>query len=118
MVEGHIRPPVVVDVREDLRSGRQPLNHILQAAKSVMTGQDLVLLTTFEPIPLYKVLSLRGFTHEAHPLPGGDWEVRFLRRHRRRSTQASQPRRPLLPQPKAEPPGCGWTTVDWSRRNP
>lgn len=82
MVEGHIRPPVVVDVREDLRSGRQPLSRILQAVKSVVAGQDLVLLTTFEPIPLYRVLSLRGFTHEAHPLPGGDWEVRFLRRRR------------------------------------
>ena len=81
-VAGHIRPPVVVDVREDLRRGRRPLQRILLAAKSVMTGQDLVLLTTFEPIPLYRVLSLRGFTHEAHPLPGGDWEVRFLRRRR------------------------------------
>jgi uncharacterized protein (DUF2249 family) len=76
------RAPVMVDVREDLRQGRHPLGRILQAVKALAGGQDLLLLATFEPVPLYKVLALRGFDHEARRLAGGDWEVRFVRRRR------------------------------------
>jgi uncharacterized protein (DUF2249 family) len=77
------REPMVLDVREDLRQGRHPLGRILQAVQALATGQDLVLRTTFEPVPLYRLLALRGFEHEARRLPGGDWEVRFVRGRRR-----------------------------------
>ena len=87
--------PVVVDVREDLRQGRHPLGRIMQAVKALARGQDLLLLATFEPVPLYKVLSLRGFDHEARQLPEGDWEVRFLRR-----------RKGAAPQPQIHPPSA------------
>lgn len=83
--------PLVIDVREDLRQGRQPLGRIMQTVKALAGGQDLILLTTFEPVPLYKVLSLRGLDHSARQLPGGDWAVRFTRRKRGASRTPARP---------------------------
>ena len=70
---------VVLDVRDELRRGGRPLMRILRAAKGLPQEQHLVVLATFEPIPLYAAMRLRGFRHEARRLPGGDWEVRFRR---------------------------------------
>ncbi len=70
---------VVLDVREELRRGGRPMGRILKAARGLPRGQDLVVLATFEPVPLYAVMRLRGFRHEARRLPEGDWEVRFHR---------------------------------------
>lgn len=115
--------PVVVDVREDLRQGRHPLGRIMEAAKALALGQDLLLRTTFEPVPLYKVLSLRGFEHEVRQMPGGDWEVRFIRRGRRGAIRGSTTP-PAVPPPTTRmqpPPGNGvapaepqthWTRLD------
>lgn len=75
--------PLVLDVREELKQGGRPMARILDAAKHLESGQDLVLLATFEPVPLYAVLRLRGFRHEAVRLPSGDWQVRFHRGGRR-----------------------------------
>ncbi len=108
--------PVVVDVREDLRHGRQPLTRILAAVKALAAGQNLTLLTTFEPVPLYKLLGARGFDHEARALPGGEWEIRFTRRPRPRSKRAAEPT-----SAPAAPPSTGvapsgaearWTRLD------
>ena len=109
---------MVVDVREDLRRGRQPLRRILQALQVVARGQDLLLLATFEPVPLYRLAALRGFAHEARPLPGGDWEVRFRRRGRgdRPPAERARPsgdRQPPLGNGVAPPQGeARWTRLD------
>ena len=122
-VAGATREPVVVDVREDLRQGRHPLGRILQAVKALAGGQDMVLLATFEPVPLYKVLALRGFDHEARQLTDGDWEVRFVRRGRRDAARPAA-KAPAAPPPtdrRQPPPGNGvapseaeahWTRLD------
>ena len=107
--------PLVVDVREDLRSGRQPLGRIMQAVKALASGQDLLLLTTFEPVPLYKVLALRGLEHEARQLPGGEWEVHFTRR-RRHGLGVAQPSERTAPPPTTgeapSEPGTPWVRLD------
>lgn len=109
---------MVVDVREDLRRGRQPLRRILQALQAVARGQDLLLLATFEPVPLYRLAALRGFAHEARPLGGGDWEVRFRRRGRGDRTPAERGRpsgegQPALGNGVAPPEGeARWTRLD------
>lgn len=87
--------PAILDVRTELRQGGRPMAAILRAAKGLRRDQDLIVLATFEPIPLYAVMRLRGFRHETRQLPGGDWEVRF---HRGRPA----PRRPAAPEPAAE----------------
>jgi len=68
---------VHLDVREDLRQGREPMSKILSAAKSLKPGQSLCLRATFEPIPLFTVLSSMGLDHEVRRLDEGDWQVMF-----------------------------------------
>lgn len=68
-----------VDVREDIRAGREPFSRIMAAAAQVGTAGELVLTAPFEPVPLYNVLAAQGFTHLARELGGGDWEIRFVR---------------------------------------
>ncbi|MHB8621120.1 MAG: DUF2249 domain-containing protein, partial [Chloroflexota bacterium] len=56
---------VVVDVREDLREGREPFQRIMTAANGLQPGQDMELWALFEPKPLFAVLAGMGFEHEA-----------------------------------------------------
>ncbi|MGV3641657.1 MAG: DUF2249 domain-containing protein [Adhaeribacter sp.] len=58
-------PPVGLrlDVREDLQNGRDPFQTIMQAAEQLPAGQSLLLINTFEPIPLFSVLGKKGFSH-------------------------------------------------------
>lgn len=48
---------VDLDVREDLRAGREPLRTILSAAESLPPGHVLRVRAIFEPAPLYAVLA-------------------------------------------------------------
>jgi uncharacterized protein (DUF2249 family) len=70
---------IVVDVREDLREGREPFQRIMLAANGLQPGQELVLWALFEPRPLFGMLGGMGFEHEAEEQPNGDWRVRFFR---------------------------------------
>jgi hypothetical protein len=70
---------IEVDVREDIRAGREPFSRIMAAAARVGATGELVLTAPFEPVPLYNVLAAQGFTHSARELDGGDWEIRFAR---------------------------------------
>jgi uncharacterized protein (DUF2249 family) len=70
---------VLVDVREDIRAGREPFGRIMEALGSLRDGQELRLINSFEPVPLYDVMAERGFAHQAERLPDGDWHVRFFR---------------------------------------
>ncbi len=77
---------VVVDVREDLRAGREPFQKIMSAAGSLPAGATLVLYATFKPTPLLAVLKSQGFESEASPIEDGEWKVVF----RRTETDADQ----------------------------
>jgi len=70
---------ITLDVREDLRRGREPFAKIMQAVAQLQPGQKLLLVAPFEPAPLYSVLGRQGFAHESKALPAGDWEVLFTR---------------------------------------
>lgn len=69
--------PKLLDVRADLRAGREPLPMIMKAVKELSAGQPLLLRATFEPIPLYRVLGMKGYGHEARRMEDGDWEILF-----------------------------------------
>jgi hypothetical protein len=72
------RAPVVeVDLREDLRAGREPFSRIMAAVAALRDEQVLLLRTTFEPIPLYAVLGKRGLAHEARAEASDDWSAWF-----------------------------------------
>lgn len=70
---------IQLDVREDIRAGREPFSKIRAAVAQMGTRGVLVLTAPFEPTPLYGVLEAQGFTHVAKELAGGDWEIRFAR---------------------------------------
>ena len=110
------RPPQtrVLDVRDDLRSGRRPLRRILDAVGALTAAEDLRLYATFEPVPLYALMRLRGFAHTARRLPAGDWEIHFTRTaDRSRGKAASAP--PTPPPAAADaavPEPANWIELD------
>ena len=70
---------VSLDVREDIRNGREPFGKIMQTVAALKGNERLLLIAPFEPAPLYAVLAQRGYTRQAKPTPEGDFEVLFTR---------------------------------------
>ena len=70
---------VTVDVREDIRAGREPFARIMSAVGGLEPGQSLVLINVFEPVPLYGVMAEKGYEHDTRRTAEGDWEIRFYR---------------------------------------
>ena len=70
---------VKVDVREDIRQGREPFSKIMLAASRLKGNEALLLIAPFEPRPLFGVLGQQGFTYQSKPTGAGDWEVLFRR---------------------------------------
>jgi uncharacterized protein (DUF2249 family) len=83
---------VTVDVREDIRSGREPFSKIMNAAAALQQDERLLLIAPFEPLPLFRVMENKGFAHDGHATPAGDWEVLFTRRP---ATQPKETARPI-----------------------
>ena len=70
---------VELDVRDDLRQGREPFSRIQAAVSALEMDQALRLRTTFEPVPLFAVLAKRGFSHESRQEAFDDWSAWFWR---------------------------------------
>jgi uncharacterized protein (DUF2249 family) len=68
---------VHVDVRDELRAGREPFSLIMDAVRRVPPGGALALRAIFEPVPLYQVMERRGFTHTTTRAAADDWTVWF-----------------------------------------
>lgn len=68
-----------LDVREDLRAGREPFQRIMHARQALSDDGVLRLRAIFEPKPLYGVLGRDGFAHWAERLADDDWQVWFYR---------------------------------------
>lgn len=68
---------VEIDVREDLRSGREPFSRIMGARHLVPAGGVLAVRAIFEPVPLYAVMARQGFDHYTERLEADDWRVWF-----------------------------------------
>ena len=71
---------VTLDVREDLRNGREPFSKVMSEVAKLQLNEKLRMLAPFEPTPLFSVLGNQGFEHESKRIPSGDWEVLFTRR--------------------------------------
>jgi len=90
------RPPgletlrrVDVDVRDDIRAGREPFARIMAAVKALGPDEALVLRAPFEPHPLYAVLGAQGFARWTERLAADDWRVWFHRRAANADTETS-----------------------------
>jgi len=68
-----------LDVREDIRAGREPFSKIMAAVAGLAAQENLLIIAPFEPAPLFHVLAKQGFAHESKKTPAGDWQVLFTR---------------------------------------
>jgi uncharacterized protein DUF2249 len=68
---------VELDVRDDLRNGREPFSRIMSTVAGLQREEVLHLRATFEPVPLFAVLSSHGFVHESKSHAADDWSVWF-----------------------------------------
>jgi uncharacterized protein (DUF2249 family) len=66
-----------LDVREDLRNGREPFSRIMASCGALPAGAALRLRAIFEPVPLYAVMAKKGFTHHTEQHGSEDWSVWF-----------------------------------------
>ena len=73
---------VELDVREDMRAGREPFSRIMAAVATLDVDAVLHLRTIFEPVPLFAVLEKRGFSHETSRHGTDDWSIWFWRTDR------------------------------------
>jgi uncharacterized protein (DUF2249 family) len=69
--------PLLLDTRPIFARGEKPCKAIDDAVASLLPGQRLVLLVSFEPVPLYAKLGNQGFSHHADELTDGTWRVEF-----------------------------------------
>ncbi len=68
---------ITLDVREDVRTGREPFPRIMEAVGRLRDGDTLRVIAPFEPRPLISLLTTQGFETEVTALPEGDFEVMF-----------------------------------------
>ncbi|HSJ23132.1 MAG TPA: DUF2249 domain-containing protein [Longimicrobiales bacterium] len=68
---------VTLDVRDELRAGREPFSLIMDAVREVPDDGAFVLRAIFEPVPLYAVLAKRGFLHWTEQRAADDWVIHF-----------------------------------------
>lgn len=53
----------------------EPFGPIMEALESLSRDETLLLINSFEPVPLYDVLGERGFEHETTNPEPGVWHV-------------------------------------------
>jgi uncharacterized protein (DUF2249 family) len=68
---------VTLDVRPEIRAGKEPFGKIMDAVNSLKPGQSLAIINDFEPTPLYVVMGGRGYSHETERTAEGSWRVLF-----------------------------------------
>jgi uncharacterized protein (DUF2249 family) len=99
-----------LDVREDIRNGREPFGKIMQAVARLKDSEQLLLIAPFEPAPLYAILAQQGFSHQAKPTPSGDWEVLFTRGAGDAADSSASPA-PVRPAQGSKSRACGGPPV-------
>jgi uncharacterized protein (DUF2249 family) len=96
-------PVVEVDVRDDLRAGREPLARIMGAVGALHDGEALRLRAIYEPVPLFTLLGKRGFLHESIEHAADDWSVWFWRDATATPAARATPEPASQPAPSSEP---------------
>ncbi len=66
-----------LDVRPILRNGGEPFGAIMEAVGTLAPGQQLRLIVSFRPEPLFRVMAAKGFGYQATAIDQGNWEVVF-----------------------------------------
>lgn len=69
-----------LDVRPFHERGEEPFEAIMSAVESLQPDQEFLLINSFEPTPLYRVMDKRGFTHDTAEISSAEWHITFRRR--------------------------------------
>lgn len=93
-----------LDVRDDLRNGREPFGRIMEARGGLGADGILRLRAIFEPAPLYRVMAGHGLDHWTERLADDDWRIWFF------PTEQSAPAAGTSSAPGGC--GCGHVTSD------
>jgi uncharacterized protein (DUF2249 family) len=102
---------ITLDVREDIRNGREPFSRIMRTVAALKSDEKLLLIAPFEPAPLYAVLGQQGFSHQANSTEAGDWEVLFVRDSGAEVVPAPRTRQSAAPHPPS-PSGEAFVELD------
>lgn len=97
---------VDLDVREDLRNGREPFSRIMAARRELPDGGALRVRAIFEPVPLYRVMEKQGLQYFTEELGPEDWRAWFF------AGGAAPSSDPAAPAPNAEDAGEGVIVLD------
>ena len=103
---------ITLDVREDIRSGREPFSRIMSATAALRMGERLLVIAPFEPAPLFRVMEKQGFVHNGERTAAGDWEILFTRQQDAQPMKASLTPSPSNPAREAAPAQAQIVEVD------
>lgn len=74
------REELELDVRPLIKDGIPPLGTIMNTMSQLGKGQSLRLIAPFEPMPLYSMFELRGYSHESTVQDDGSFVILFTPR--------------------------------------
>ncbi len=69
---------VTVDVRPEVQAGVDPFKKIMDAVDKLSEGEGLHLINSFEPVPLYTVMKMKGFDHKTE-YKDGAYHIYFFK---------------------------------------
>lgn len=70
---------VELDVRDMLKKKIEPFSTIMNAIKSLQSGDKFILHATFNPKPLHSVLKKKGYSHEIEKLDSNHWRTTYYK---------------------------------------
>lgn len=69
-----------LDVRPFHERGEEPFSAIMSAVESLAPDQAFLLVNSFDPVPLYRVMEKRGFSHQTTEISPEEWHILFRRK--------------------------------------
>ena len=69
---------IELDVRPILASGKDPFKDIMEKVKGLKDDETLLIINTFEPVPLYTVLGKKGYAYKSIN-ENGVWKIYFFK---------------------------------------
>ena len=70
---------VILDVRPFHERGEEPFTAIMDAVDRLAQNQSLLLINSFEPVPLYAVMKRRGVAYHCSAAGPDEYHVFFSR---------------------------------------
>lgn len=71
---------IELDVRDYHRRGEEPFQAIMETVNKLGPEDVFVLINSFEPLPLYRVMEGKGFAHSAEQKGPDEWRITFYRK--------------------------------------